>query len=145
MKQLFLILLLSVGVEVFGQTKITWEDLDCEFKEVWSEEFQGPMQYPLFTQTIEELERLEIEIVGEVTIFDFITDYTLLGKSHIAFGCGSPPGSTSSPVEMIELHLKDGTRIPEDGEICRMKGTLELNSENVLMMIYILEDAEIIE
>jgi hypothetical protein len=143
----FLALLISLGCfHSFGQKVISWDDLDCEFVEEWSEEFQAMYMYPVFPEDVKELDGEFVEVEGVLTIVDVESGYYIVGKGPVGFGCGmEPSGSTRDPREMIQVTF---LKLPEDfknGKKIKVQGTLRLNADDILSLVYILEEPVIIE
>ncbi len=148
MKISVVILLLSFSLVSFAQKKITWENLDCEFKEVWSEEYQSIYMCPIFPKEVKGLDGERVEIEGVLTIVDALADYYVVGKKMVGFGCGTgsdPDKYTSDPRELLELEFKEVPVNLKHGQKIKVQGVIRLNEDDILHLVYIIEDAEIVE
>lgn len=141
MYRAILVILLFVSEIVFAQTEITWDDLaDVEFEEIYSEEEDGYILYPLFGFSVLELAGKQVLIRGHILTIEPSEGYFILSKGPIwsCFFCGA-----GGPETVIELNLKSKNNNFVMDEVVTLKGTLRLNSDDIYKCNYILDYAEV--
>jgi hypothetical protein len=133
-------LLVGFGNYCYSQTEITWEDLKFDtVVETWSEDFQSYYQVPHFTANTNKLDGKEISIKGYFHPIDLLDGYYELCKSEIITSyCYFPPR-----LETIEVQMNIESP-PELNEQITISDILKLNTDDILLNNFILENAKII-
>lgn len=124
----------------FSQKKVTWEDLShVEFKEKYFPDYGMEFLYPYFSESVKELDGRLISLTGYFINIDPKGEIFVLSREPMAscFFCGA-----TGPETAIEVRFRDIPPYQTD-DIVKVTGTLELNSEDVDYMIYIMNDCEI--
>ena len=102
----------------------------------------GAFYDPIFTDEIKALEGQEITATGFIIPFEglFQPDKIILSSLPVdaCFFCGN-----GGPETVIEVHLKKN--IQYTNKAVKVKGQLKLNNDNFEELIYVLEEAELIE
>lgn len=133
--------LISLSFSAFSQKNITWQDLSyVNFEEQYLDNFGDSFLIPAFENQVLKLNGKTIFIKGYV--LDLVEDkYTfLLSKNPMAscFFCGM-----AGPETIVEVQFKEETKLKTD-QIITVKGTLQLNKDDVNHCNYILKNATII-
>jgi hypothetical protein len=142
MKNLIVILTLAISGAISSQTTIIWKDLQCEFDEVWSDEFNAVYMIPQFEQKMKELDGTVIRIKGLITPIEVISGYYILSKQRVNIG-GCGVGYITPQYEMIELSFLNEPVDMDFDKNYLIEGTLVLNKDDILQLNYILKDARI--
>ena len=142
MKFNLVILLVVFGNIINSQKEITWKDLECDFDEIWNEEYQSIILKPKFLEKQLNLDLQEVEIEGIIVEIDLIDSisYVLCAESYTLKVCSFGAGG---PDKVIELQFKELPKNFKFDDKCKVKGTLHLNSDNILKLTYTLENVEI--
>ena len=125
----------------YGQKEVTWEDLSkVEYTETFFEEYGMNFLYPKFDKSIKDLDGERITITGYFLDIDPEGKIFVLSKEPMAscFFCGA-----NGPETAMELFFMFPPEYKTD-DIITVSGRLELNSEDVDYMIYLLKDCEAI-
>ena len=127
-----------------GYTKIQWSDLArIQFKNKYNDEFQMEMPYPIFHETVKELDGKKVMIAGYVIPLDESPEnpITVLSANPYStcFFCGA-----AGPETVMDIKPEnDLGRLDMDRRIT-FRGTLQLNEDDLYSLYYILHDAEIV-
>ena len=136
-----LILLIGLGITSFPQTKITWDDLKFKStKKVWNEEFQAVYEKPRFAKKAKKLDSTKIIITGHFVPVDILSKYYILSASEFHSFCGN----INQYDELIAVKIELDSNI-RTNDVITLTGTLALNTDDILQLNYILEDAKIVE
>jgi hypothetical protein len=143
MKKLILALVVFSGFHVSAQVKLTWEMLSkVTFTESYDPDYGAVFKYPTFSKEMLALNGKEVYIRGFLVPIDIEAGMFALSQNPYAscFFCGK-----AGPETVVELEI--GTKNRYLGlkmdEILTFKGKLRCNRDDVLKLIYILENAEI--
>lgn len=136
-------LLLMLPVLASAQIKITWEMLgDVTFTEEYDPDYGAMFKYPEFGDKVKALNGKEVYLRGFLVPIDIEAGMFALSMNPYTscFFCGK-----AGPETVVELEI--GTKNRYLGlkmdEILTFKGKFRTNRDDVLKLIYILEDAEI--
>ena len=140
MKFLSILFLVVCFGNVFSQKEITWKDLDCEFEEVWSEEYSAVYLEPLFEDKHLVLDSVNVKIKGKLLKVE--ADGTMYILSESIFDIHNFRGGADEVIQVEASSISDN--IARDKDVW-VKGTLILNKSDILNLTYILKNAEIIE
>lgn len=129
----------------FFQKEITWEDLECDIEEVWSDEFNAVYMKPNFDGTQKALNGENVSLYGYIYLIDmmdsihpyYVCTNKELNLNHCRMGISE---------EHILMEFISGVLEKELlGKLIHLSGKLMLNEDDILRMIYILENAKTIE
>ncbi|MDW3194387.1 MAG: hypothetical protein R8G66_18570 [Cytophagales bacterium] len=114
-----------------------------DFEIRYIEELGYDVEYPLFDQEIRRKDGNEIEISGHYLPLDYGKDKIILSKLPFAscFFCGGGVGQET----IAEIHFASEPRRFIPDEILTIKGRLKLNENDYDHMVFIIEEAELIE
>ncbi len=125
-----------------GYSIITWKHLShVKFNEIYTEEVEAYVPYPVFHPSIQKLQRKKVIIEGYIIPIEETGDETLLVLSAFPFSacffCG-----LAGPETIMDIQLKDKLKksLKQD-EVVSFKGRLRLNDSDLYYLNYILEDA----
>lgn len=119
--------------------KITWKDLkDVQFRKKFNKQENMFFLYPHFGEKVKALEGKELEIRGYMIPVNPAENIYVLSAYPMAacFFCGG-----SGPESIIQLKLKKPKRFVTD-EIWLVRGTLQLNTDNIEELNYIFQNTE---
>ena len=142
MKKVTFLLLLSAHFSFSQDMDFTiWSKLaNVEYEK--SEDEYGEVYIPAFSQEIEKMEDKEITLPGYIMPFEgmFSPKHIFLSSLPAAacYFCGS-----GGPESVAEVYLD--TPIEFTNEIVQIKGILKLNATDYNQMMYILENAEMVD
>lgn len=143
MKKLIILLaILALANTASHAQQDAWRILsDVEFKREYIAKEKEYFLTPVFGSKVMEMEGQEIQVKGYVIPLDFDTDIIILSAFPFSscFFCGA-----AGPESVIEIHPKKAMNHLKMDQIVTFKGRLRLNSQDIEMMNYILEDAEIV-
>lgn len=141
-KALLLLIFLGVGSYGFGQIKLTWELLsDVSFKAVYFEEHAAEFLVPTFGEGPKMFDGKEVVVSGYFIPLSKDNKRFVLSKMPYAscFFCGA-----SGPETIVEVitnpEFKEKFKLDQ---YINIKGTLELNIDDVNHFNYILKEAEV--
>jgi hypothetical protein len=135
-----LILLIGFGTTGFSQTEVTWKDLKFKStKKVWNEEFQAYYEIPRFAKKAKKLDSTKIIITGHFVPVDILSKYYILSASEFHSFCGN----INQYDELIAVKIELDSNI-RTNDVITLTGTLALNTDDILQLNYILEDAKIV-
>ncbi|MDF9800836.1 hypothetical protein OKW21_006099 [Catalinimonas alkaloidigena] len=142
-KMIIVMMFMFSTIHVFSQSKINWRVLaNIEYVEryVAAEDFYGYL--PEFSDELKALEGKEVSIKGFMLPIDPDNNMFLLSQNPFAscFFCGG-----GGPESVVELNLKPGHPNFRMDQVVTMKGKLRLNNEDFEQMMYILDEAEVVE
>jgi hypothetical protein len=129
-----------------GYLDINWKHLSkVKFNEIYTEEVQAFVPYPLFHPSIKRLDGEKIEIKGYIIPIEETGDETMIVLSANPFSscffCGM-----AGPETIMDIKLKSKLgRVLKQDEIITFRGKLKLNDSDLYYLNYILEDAEIVD
>jgi hypothetical protein len=127
-----------------GTLNVTWKDLShVKFNEIYTEEVQAFVPYPLFHPSIKRLNGQKIEIKGYIIPIEETGDETMIVLSanpfSACFFCGM-----AGPETIMDIKMKKKIdRVLKQDEVITFRGKLKLNDTDLYYLNYILEDAEI--
>lgn len=132
-----LFLLVTTGVsgwEVFEDTKFKWK---------YAEELGAEVEVPLFSKSVKELEGKEITLTGHYLPLELEGERIIISKLPYAscFFCGGGVGQ-ESVAEVVFNNIQRPFRLDE---LITIKGKLKLNSNDYDHLVFILEDAKVIQ
>ena len=122
------------GWELFEETEFKWE---------YEEEFGMEVEVPVFDNKIMELEGKEITLTGHYLPFELEGERIIISKMPYAscFFCGG----TAGPESVAEVVFKNVQRPFRLDELLTIRGKLKLNIDDYEHMVFILEDAKVIQ
>ncbi len=132
---LFLIVSTQVsGWEIFADTKFNWQ---------WAEELGAEVEIPTFSKKVKELEGTEILLTGHYLPLELEGNRIIISKLPYAscFFCGGGVGQ-ESVAEVVFNSVQRPFRLDE---LVTVKGRLKLNKDDYEHLVFILEDAKIIQ
>lgn len=136
---LFVSILLNIitqisGWEVFADTRFKWQ---------WAEELGAEVEIPIFSNRIKELEGKEITLTGHYLPLELEGERIIISKLPYAacFFCGGGVGQESVS-EIVFTSVQRPFRLDE---LITVKGRLKLNKDDYEHLVFILEDAKIIQ
>ena len=142
MKKVTFLLLLSAHFSFSQDMDFTiWSKLaNVEYEK--SEDEYGEVYIPAFSQEIDKMEDKELTLPGYIMPFEgmFSPKHIFLSSLPAAacYFCGS-----GGPESVAEVYLD--TPIEFTNEIVQIKGILKLNATDYNQMMYILENAEMVD
>lgn len=135
--------LLFTSLSAFSQKSIRWSDLDrVEFEEFFDRDRNEWALRGVFSEEVQALNNVEIEITGYVIPLDVSGDVYVLSAFAFSscFFCGG-----AGPETVMGMHFTETPPRLKTDEVIKVKGILKLHSDPGLEFHYMLEDAEIIE
>lgn len=130
---------------VYGQNsdKNTWQSLSkITFTKEYDELLGFKIDVPVFSDEIKDLEGKEIEVKGYIIPVEGYKSHTEFIFSafpyNMCFFCGGAGAET-----VMEVYSSEP--IKYQTEIITIKGTLKLNDEDINQLMYILNDAVLVE
>ena len=142
LKHIFICFFISAAFLTDAQEELTWKDLeDVKYTKDFDPDHNMVFYYPDFGENIKTKEGSEVYIKGFLVPIDMEDGLFALSLTPYksCFFCGK-----SGPETVIQLNMSSKRRylgLKMDA-VLTFKGTLKLNSDNELDLIYILEDAE---
>lgn len=137
--KILITLILLVCFTGFAQKKITWKDLaEVKFEKKFFPIYDEYFLYPHFSASVKALRGKKITITGYFLDIDPEGKIFILSKGPMSscFFCG-----IGGPESAIELHFPSKPPFKMD-DIITVTGILELNSEDVDHLNYILNESE---
>ncbi len=125
--------------------EIKWSDLArIDFENKYSEELKQEMPYPIFHESIKKLDGKNVSISGYVIPLEESIERTVIILSAYPFSacffCGG-----AGPESVMDVKPKNPfKRLKMDNQIT-VKGRLQLNSDDLYSLYYILHDAEFVK
>lgn len=132
---LFLILPPQVaGWEVFADTKFKW---------VYADKFGMEVEVPIFTKRMKAMDGKEVTLTGHYLPMELTGERIIISKLPYAscFFCGGGVGQES----VAEVQFNSVQRPFRMDELVTVKGRLKLNEDDFDHLVFILEDAEVID
>ena len=122
------------GWEIFADTRFKWQ---------YAEEFGMEVETPIFNKKIEELEGKEITLTGHYLPLELDGERIIISKLPYAscFFCGGGVGQES----VAEVVFNTVQRPFRMDELITVKGRLKLNEDDYDHLVFILEDAKVIQ
>ncbi|MFT4095101.1 MAG: hypothetical protein QM640_15825 [Niabella sp.] len=120
--------------------KLNWKQLeDVRLIQKWHIQFQQNVLYPVFGNKIKQFAGRQVSISGYMIPVDINAGMYVLSKSNYAacFFCGM-----AGPETVISLKFNTHPRKYQTDEYVTLKGTLELNVENVNDLFYVFRNTE---
>ena len=119
---------------------LTWVDLaPVTFASKFNKQYQQNFQYPVFSNTVKELEGKEFYISGHVIPLDVNQGLYAVSKNPYSscYFCGK-----SGPESVVSLKFKNKPSKYKLDKVKTFKGTLKLNDSNPMDFIYIFTNTE---
>ncbi len=122
------------GWEVFADTKFEWQ---------WAEELGAEVEIPTFSNKVKQLEGSTITLTGHYLPLELEGERIIVSKLPYAscFFCGGGVGQES----VAEVVFNSRQRPFRTDEMLTVQGTLRLNKDDYEHLVFILEDAKIIQ
>ncbi|MEM7297267.1 MAG: hypothetical protein AAF391_03260 [Bacteroidota bacterium] len=122
------------GWEIFENTRFKWE---------YSDKIGLEVEIPSFDKKIQELEGKEITLTGHYLPLELDGDRIVISRLPYAscFFCGGGVGQES----VAEVMFNSVQRPFRMDEIITVKGRLKLNKDDFDHLVFILEDAKVIQ
>ncbi|MFC3878592.1 hypothetical protein ACFOSV_00300 [Algoriphagus namhaensis] len=142
MKKLLLFaLIIGMSFTVYAQEKNVWRSLSEVSYKISEDDF-GELYVPVFSDNIKTLEGKVVEADGYIIPFEgmFKPEHIILSSLPLAecFFCGS-----GGPETVMEVMLNDP--IKYTSKRVKVRGKLTLNSKDPEKLMYILQDAKLVE
>ena len=141
MKYIFSISILLLSFSASAQIKLSWELLsDVEFKSTYFEEHATNYLVPTFGEGPKAFDGKEVIISGYFIPLSKDAKRFVLSKSPYAscFFCGK-----AGPETVVEVVVQEGhSKMYKLDTYLNMKGTLQLNADDLNHFNYILKDAQ---
>ncbi|MUU77112.1 hypothetical protein [Winogradskyella endarachnes] len=137
--KLFLLFIIACNLSM-AQKSITWDDLaDVTFTDKYFPIYEEYFMYPNFGENVKSLDGQLVELQGYFLNISPEDNLYILSKSTMAmcFFCGM-----GGPETVVELRLDDNPKLKTD-TVVKITATLQLNSEDVDHLIYILKDCKL--
>jgi hypothetical protein len=136
-----LVFLAFVPLIGFSQNtkKVSWSDLmDITFKDIYMEEDDIYVYFPLFGQKQKVLDGQEIEITGYIIPVDVEANIYVLSAFPFSacFFCGN-----AGPESVMAIYFESNDKRYKTDDRLTLTGTLELNETDVDELVYILRSA----
>ncbi|MEM9991297.1 MAG: hypothetical protein AAF738_05995 [Bacteroidota bacterium] len=128
-----------------GHIQLHWDTLaNMGFDIQYVEELEGEVPFPVFSETVKELEGELIIIEGYVIPFEETGDETVVFLSAFpytqCFFCGA-----AGPESVIDILTDEKLNDLEMDEKTTFRGRLRLNGDDLDYLNYIMDDAELVE
>ena len=122
------------GWEVFADTRFKWQ---------WAEEFGAEVEIPIFSQKVKDLEGKEITLTGHYLPFKLEGERIIISQLPYAscFFCGGGVGQES----VAEVVFNSAQRPFRMDEVITVKGKLKLNVDDYDHLVFILENAKVLQ
>lgn len=122
------------GWEVFADTRFKWK---------YADEFGMEVEIPIFNKTLKELEGKEITLTGRYLPLEMEGERIIISRLPYAscFFCGGGVGQ-ESVAEVVFNSIQRPFRLDE---LITVKGKLKLNSSDYDHLVFILEDAKVLD
>lgn len=136
-------LLISLILTAAAQTS-GWEQFaDTRFKWEWVEELGVEVETPIFSSKVKALEGTEITLTGHYLPFELDGERIIISQLPYAacFFCGGEVGQ-ESVAEVVFNSVQRPFRLDE---LVTVKGRLKLNIDDYEHMVFIIEDAKVIQ
>ncbi len=134
-----------VSLLLFTHTQVSgWEIFaDTEFKWKYAEEFGTEVQAPIFSPEVIALEGSEVTLTGYYLPLELEGERIIISKLPYAscFFCGGGVGQES----VAEVVLSPIHRQFRMDELLTVKGRLKLNDDSYEHLVFILEEATILQ
>lgn len=142
MKKLLLFaLIIGMSITTYAQEKNVWRSLSEVSYKISEDDF-GELYVPVFSDNIKTLEGKVVEADGYIIPFEgmFKPEHIILSSLPLAecFFCGS-----GGPETVMEVMLNDP--IKYTSKRVKVRGKLTLNSKDPEKLMYILQDAKLVE
>ena len=142
MKKLLLFaLIIGMSFTAYAQEKNVWRSLSEVSYKISEDDF-GELYVPVFSDNIKTLEGKVVEADGYIIPFEgmFKPEHIILSSLPLAecFFCGS-----GGPETVMEVMLNDP--IKYTSKRVKVRGKLTLNSKDPEKLMYILQDAKLVE
>jgi len=143
MRQFFFIFSLLVFVLSAQAQKNMWQTLaKVEIEKRFDETMNFEVDYPTFSEEVQKLNGQRIELEGWMIPLEELQGESYFVLSSLPFAncffCGG-----AGPETVAEVFSKDEIDFTE--KRIKVKGTLKINADDPLQLMYILQDAEIID
>lgn len=128
-----------------GYIELTWDTLaNMDFDIRFVEELEGEVPFPIFSETLKELEGELVEIEGYVIPFQETGDEEVTFLSAFpytqCFFCGA-----AGPESVLDILAKTPLGDLKMDTKTSFRGRLRLNADDLDYLNYILDDAEMVE
>ncbi|MGB3467269.1 MAG: hypothetical protein WBA74_18445 [Cyclobacteriaceae bacterium] len=122
------------GWEMFADTRFKWQ---------WTDEVGAEVEIPVFSKKLKALEGKEITLVGHYLPFELQGERIVVSRLPYAscFFCGGEVGQES----VAEVVFNSAHRSFKGDELITVKGRLKLNKNDYEHLVFILEDAKVID
>ena len=151
MKQLVLLsILILTPLSGFAQVKLDWKDLDdVEMEEDFDSTYQVAILYPTFGEHIKQFDGKEVSLKGYLIPIDIEEGKYALSQNTYGASYWNSCGANFDPTWYTDVQLNIVTKKRYLGfklnQPITFIGRLKLNSTEVTDLIYILEDAELLD
>ena len=140
-----LLSLLSIlfGYNAISQSvpEVSWTDLmDITFKDMYLEQDDIYIYYPLFGEKQKKYDGVKIQITGYIIPIDVEQNQYVLSAFPFSacFFCGN-----AGPESVMAIYFEGSTRVFNTDERLKLEGTLELNNTDVDELVYVLRNARV--
>lgn len=139
---LFILTLLFIGLNAQAQKNL-WQTLaKVEIEKRFDETINFEVDYPTFSEEVKKLDGQTVQLEGWMIPLEELQGESYFVLSSLPFAncffCGG-----AGPETVAEVFSKDEIDFTE--KRIKVKGTLKINADDPLQLMYILQDAEIID
>ncbi len=125
--------------------KIQWRDLSrIQYEEKYSTELKQFAHYPIFHNSVKALDGKKVMISGYAIPLEETPEQTIIVLSAYPFSacffCGG-----AGPESVMDVKPKGKMERLDMDKKVTVRGTLELNADDLFSLYYILHDAELVE
>lgn len=143
MQKGFLIIILVLACYSVQAQKNMWQTLaKVEIEKRFDENLNFEVDYPTFSETVQKLNGKTIELEGWMIPLEELQGESYFVLSSLPFAncffCGG-----AGPETVAEVFAKDEIDFTE--KRITVRGTLKINADDPLQLMYILQDAEIVD
>ena len=139
-KTLLFSCLLLFSTLCFAQESLTWKRImNISWERKFNKQYNEYINYPKFSEDVKSLNGKEVTIKGYVMPVEVNGDYMVISAFPYenCFFCGG-----AGPESVMEVYLKD--KKPVYSTQVKVKGTLQLNADDVDHLVFLLKDAVVV-
>lgn len=143
LKKILLVLFICSGFQAVAQNDNTWKTLaKVEIEKRFDETLNFEVDFPTFSEDVQNLDGKVIELKGWMIPLEELQGESYFVLSSLPFAncffCGG-----AGPETVAEVFSKDKIKFTE--KRITVRGKLEINADDPMKLMYILQEAEIID
>ncbi|NVK86369.1 MAG: hypothetical protein HWE21_18720 [Cytophagia bacterium] len=143
LKKLFILFLVLSTFQAIAQNDNMWKTLaKVEIEKRFDETLNFEVDFPTFSEEVKKLDGKTIELQGWMIPLEELQGETYFVLSSLPFAncffCGG-----AGPETVAEVFSKEKIKYTE--KRITVRGKLEINSDDPMKLMYILQDAEIVD